>query len=243
MCKFKSGIAVRINESEVSVMVLDGLDNHSSIREKCNIKEADLGLSRYSIPVELIPTKLDFDDRSCWEFVFDADKPDWWTDGMTEQCFDQLLTAAKADFEAMMNGQKRERDLNLSNLTSIPEGFNPTVRGSLWLDKLTSIPEGFNPIVGLSLILDNLTSIPKGFNPTVRGNLWLNRLTSIPEGFNPTVGGALLLDGLTSISEGFNPTVGENLYLMGCTSIPEELKKNVKGNIYSSAKPESEWGI
>ena len=34
--------------------------------------------------------------------------------------------------------------LDLSGLTSIPEGFNPTVGGSLGLSGLTSIPEGFN---------------------------------------------------------------------------------------------------
>jgi hypothetical protein len=38
--------------------------------------------------------------------------------------------------------------LDLRRLTSIPEGFNPTVGGSLYLSSLTSIPEGFNPTVG-----------------------------------------------------------------------------------------------
>ena len=33
--------------------------------------------------------------------------------------------------------------LDLRSLTSIPEGFNPTVGGSLYLSSLTSIPEGF----------------------------------------------------------------------------------------------------
>ena len=51
--------------------------------------------------------------------------------------------------------------------------------GSLWLDGLTSIPEGFNPTVGGSLWLRSLTSIPEGFNPTVGGSLWLDGLTSI----------------------------------------------------------------
>ncbi|MBO7217728.1 MAG: hypothetical protein J6V50_03410, partial [Clostridia bacterium] len=57
--------------------------------------------------------------------------------------------------------------LDLSSLTSIPEGFNPTVGGSLDLSSLTSIPEGFNPTVGGWLDLSSLTSIPEGFNPTV----------------------------------------------------------------------------
>jgi hypothetical protein len=71
-------------------------------------------------------------------------------------------------------------------LTSIPEGFNPTVGGYLDLSSLTSIPEGFNPTVGGYLDLRSLTSIPEGFNPTVGGYLDLRSLTSIPEGFNPT---------------------------------------------------------
>ncbi len=68
--------------------------------------------------------------------------------------------------------------MDLRSLTSIPEGFNPTVGGSLDLSSLTSIPEGFNPTVGGSLDLRSLTSIPEGFNPTVGGDLYLSSLTS-----------------------------------------------------------------
>ena len=46
--------------------------------------------------------------------------------------------------------------LYLSSLTSIPEGFNPTVGGDLYLSSLTSIPEGFNPTVGGDLYLSCL---------------------------------------------------------------------------------------
>jgi hypothetical protein len=67
------------------------------------------------------------------------------------------------------------------------------VGGDLYLRSLTSIPEGFNPTVGGYLYLRSLTSIPEGFNPTVGGDLYLESLTSIPEGFNPTVGGDLYL--------------------------------------------------
>ena len=87
--------------------------------------------------------------------------------------------------------------LHLSGLTSIPDGFNPTVGGWLDLRGLTSIPDGFNPTVGGWLDLSGLTSIPDGFNPTVGGSLHLSGLTSIPDGFNPTVGGSLDLRGLT----------------------------------------------
>ena len=67
------------------------------------------------------------------------------------------------------------------------------IEGGLDLRSLTSIPEGFNPTVGGYLDLRSLTSIPEGFNPTVGGYLYLRSLTSIPEGFNPTVGGYLYL--------------------------------------------------
>jgi len=101
--------------------------------------------------------------------------------------------------EGQFNGtEKIGGDLYLRGLTSIPEGFNPTVGGDLYLSGLTSIPEGFNPTVGGYLYLRGLTSIPEGFNPTVGGDLYLSGLTSIPEGFNPTVGGYLYLSGLTS---------------------------------------------
>ena len=104
-------------------------------------------------------------------------------------------------------------DLYLRSVTSIPEGFNPTVGGDLYLRSVTSIPEGFNPTVGGGLDLSSVTSIPEGFNPTVGGDLDLRSVTSIPEGFNPTVGGGLYLSSVTSIPEGFNPTVGGGLDL------------------------------
>ena len=66
--------------------------------------------------------------------------------------------------EAQFLGKEKIGYLDLSSLTSIPEGFNPTVGGYLYLSSLTSIPEGFNPTVGGYLYLSSLTSIPEGFN-------------------------------------------------------------------------------
>jgi predicted peroxiredoxin len=45
--------------------------------------------------------------------------------------------------------------LDLGSLTSIPDGFNPTVGGDLDLGSLTSIPDGFNPTVGGGLYWKN----------------------------------------------------------------------------------------
>jgi hypothetical protein len=138
----------------------------------------------------------------------------------------EYLTSIPEGFNPTVGGY-----LDLEYLTSIPEGFNPTVGCSLYLESLTSIPEWFNPIVGLNLFLNNLTSIPKGFNPTIQGHLDLRNLTSIPEGFNPTVGYNLDLSSLTSIPEGFNPTVGYSLDLHSLTSIPEGFNPTVGGDL------------
>ena len=193
MCQFKSGIAIQKSESEVDVRVIPLNDSHTDIREKHHISEDNLGLSRFSTPVELIPTRLDFEDKSCWALVFDAGKPDWWVDCMTDQCIDQLLKAAKSDFEAVMSGEKYEKSLDLGRLTSIPIGFNPTVGGNLYLHRLTSIPDGFNPTVGINLYLHSLTSIPDEFNPTVGGHLDLDSLTSIPDSVRKNVKGKVYL--------------------------------------------------
>jgi len=129
--------------------------------------------------------------------------------------------------------------LYLSGLTSIPEGFNPTVGGSLYLSGLTSIPEGFNPTVGGSLYLSGLTSIPEGFNPTVGGYLDLSGLTSIPEGFNPTVGG--YLDLRYNLKCNYNKLPENHVfswhggkYIMADNILTEVISK--KGNVYHVKK-------
>ena len=98
------------------------------------------------------------------------------------------------------------------NITEAQFFGKENIEGYLYLRSVTSIPEGFNPTVGGSLDLGSVTSIPEGFNPTVGGYLDLRSVTSIPEGFNPTVGGDLDLRSVTSIPEGLNPTVGGDLY-------------------------------
>jgi hypothetical protein len=231
MCKFKSGIAIKASDSEVAVRVLPLNDSHTDIRKVLHIREENLGVSRYSTPVELVPTRLDFEDRSCWEFVFDASRPDWWVDGMTDQCIDQLLKAAKSDFEAMMGGQEYEGQLDLGRLTSIPVGFNPTVGGTLHLGGLTSVPKGFSPKVGENLRLGGVTRISDGFSPTVGGCLCLDRLVHIPDGFNPTIGKSLWLTSLVKIPDGFSPNVGGNIWMEKVTSVPDSVRKNVKGQV------------
>jgi len=55
--------------------------------------------------------------------------------------------------EQFYGREKIEGSLDLESLTSIPDGFNPTVGGGLYLRSLTAIPDGFNPTVGGDLYL------------------------------------------------------------------------------------------
>ena len=106
------------------------------------------------------------------------------------------------------------------------------IEGYLYLDSLTSIPDGFNPTVGGHLYLGSLTSIPEGFNPTVGGSLDLRSLTSIPEGFNPTVGGSLYTNGLDCdcTKLGDNPITWGDKYIKVDGIFTEIVSK--RGNVY-----------
>ena len=120
-----------------------------------------------------------------------------------------------------------KESLDLRSLIEVPQGFNPTISGSLYLNSLIEVPQGFNPTVGESLDLRSLKELPKGFNPTVGGSLYLNSLKELPEGFNPTVGWSLNLRSLTELPEGFNPTVGWSLDLRTLKELPEGFNPTV----------------
>ena len=77
---------------------------------------------------------------------------------ITDFCKKHGITTLQFSGEEKISG-----DLDLGSVTSIPEGFNPTVGGDLYLGSVTSIPEGFNPTVGGDLDLRSVTSIPEGF--------------------------------------------------------------------------------
>ncbi len=103
------------------------------------------------------------------------------------------INSPKSKLTLMKNNNEIAEFCAKHNLTEDRFLGKEKIGGNLYLGSLTSIPEGFNPTVGGYLDLGSLTSIPEGFNPTVGGNLYLRSLTSIPEGFNPTVGGYLYL--------------------------------------------------
>ena len=86
---------------------------------------------------------------------------------------------------------KKETFLKKYGITEDQFSGKVKIEGDLYLSSLTSLPEGFAPTVGGDLDLRSLTSLPEGFAPTVGGGLDLRSLTSLPEGFAPTVGGGL----------------------------------------------------
>ena len=47
------------------------------------------------------------------------------------------------------------------------------IDGYLYLGSVTTLPDGFNPTVGGDLDLRSVTTLPDGFNPTVGGDLYL----------------------------------------------------------------------
>ena len=128
--------------------------------------------------------------------------------------------------------------LDLDSVTSLPDGFNPTVGGSLDLDSVTTLPDGFNPTVGGSLYLQSVTTLPDGFNPTVGGSLNLLSVTSLPDGFNPTVGDSLdLRSGLKSNYTKYNNELllwQDGKYISADYTITEVISK--KGNLYTGKK-------
>ena len=60
------------------------------------------------------------------------------------------------------------------NLTEDEATGKKEIGGYLYLSSVTSLPEGFNPTVGGYLDLSSVTSLPEGFNPTVGGSLYLS---------------------------------------------------------------------
>jgi hypothetical protein len=142
--------------------------------------------------------------------------------------------------EQFYGKEKYNGSLNLENVTTLPESFNPTVGGSLNLENVTTLPESFNPTVGGSLYLESVTALPESFNPNVGGDLNLESVTALPESFNPTVGGSLYLPSVTTLPESFNPTVGGSLYLESVTTLPESFNPTVGGSLYLRSKLSAE---
>lgn len=139
MCQYISGVAVKDGET-VRVYTLPDKDSHSDIRETYKIRDDAGPGAQLQTPVELVPVR-GLDRVEDFDFVFDAERPAWWTDEMTEEATRQLFTVHQAryrDGKIVMAG-----NLDLSSLTSLPEGVSLTAEGNLDLGRLVGeIPAG-----------------------------------------------------------------------------------------------------
>ena len=122
-------------------------------------------------------------------------------------------------------------NLDLSSVTTLPEGISLTVGGDLDLYSLTTLPKGISLTVGRSLFLNSLTTLPEGISLTVGGDLSLSSVTTLPEGISLTVGRSLFLNSLTTLPKGISLTVGGNLDLFSVTTLPEDISLTVGGNL------------
>ena len=104
MCRFKSGVAVKIDECRVRVYTSTETDSHFELIEANNIQDGMSGksLSERHVSVEYVPgegANLIAPVSNGWEgwtFTFDTDRPDWWTDMHTRDAIRQLREAVCA---------------------------------------------------------------------------------------------------------------------------------------------------
>jgi len=179
MCQFKSGVAVKISEDDVKIFTLKGEDSHTEIRKEYNIRDGVGAGSTRQTPVELIPVRglLKKED---YKFVFDAYRPDWWTDNMTVSATNQLFSAVLA--EIVNNTIKYEGSLDLRSLTTLPKGITIEVGENINLDSLEVLPEGAILKAGEDIYINSLTSMSKGATIKVGRYIDLNSLTTLPKG-------------------------------------------------------------
>ena len=143
MCQFESAICVYVN-NDLKVYTSRKSCSHSDIRKEFNLRDGGGLLDRYQTPVEYAPVDSLYGE---WEFRFDAGRPEWWEDWMTEKAKRVLYKSGLAKLESF------EGDLYLNTLTTLPEGVTLSPGGNLYLSKLKSLPAGVTLSPGDSLYL------------------------------------------------------------------------------------------
>ena len=140
MCQTISGIAVKSGDT-VKVYTSSKSDSHTDIREEFHIRDDNSPIANNQTPVELIP-KTSLTEIGGMNFIFDAGRPDWWTDDMTEEATRQLYH----DLMRRWNNERTvfsfEGDLDLRSLKSIPEGVTLEAGGNLYLRDSILGPRG-----------------------------------------------------------------------------------------------------
>jgi len=209
MCQFKSGVAVKISEDDVKVFTLKGEDGHTEIRKEYNIRDGMGAGSTRQTPVELIPIRglLKKED---YNFIFDADRPDWWTDNMTVSATNQLFSAVLA--EIVNNTIKYKGYLDLDSLTTLPKGITLEVGNSIYLSSLEILRKGVTIEADRNIYLRNLIKLSKDVMLKAGDDIYLNRLATLPEGIIIEAGLDIELDSLKVLPK--DVTVkGNHIYL------------------------------
>ncbi len=154
MCQVISGEAVFAAE-RLTVFTSKKTDSHTDIRAENNIREDDGSPSSVRhTPVELVfgTSLIDLEGA---KFCFDAGRPAWWTEEMTEEATRQLFSAWKSRWQVWGEKLDFPGSLDLSSVTSIPEGVSLTAGDYLDLSGVTSIPEGVTAEAGKGVYLKN----------------------------------------------------------------------------------------
>jgi len=224
MCRFRAARGIKSGDDVRLVFVADS-DRHTDNP----VPDGDNPAAQYQTPLEDVPHGA-LDDFSAYELVFDAGRPNWWTDDMT--------ASAKRQFEAEIRRELatgeiiRKGDLDLSSLTAPPEGVTLRAGGDLYLRSLTALPKGVTLRAGGDLDLRSLTAPPEGVTLRARGHLDLRSLTVLPEGVTLRAGGDLDLRSLTALPEGVTLRAGAYLYLGSLTVLPEGVTLCAEGDLY-----------
>jgi hypothetical protein len=178
MCKFISGVAV-LADGQLKVYTLRDTDSHVEIYRHHKIRDDGSPGATRQTPVELIPVKS-LERVEDMEFMFDDQRPDWWTDEHTEQAKAQLFSAMRERWDG--DTLRFKGDLYLSFLTSLPANAKLSAGGDLYLRSLTSLPANAKLSAGGDLYLSFLTSLPANAKLSAGGDLDLSFLTSLPAG-------------------------------------------------------------
>ena len=109
MCQHKSGIVVKVSETECKVFCLPGEDSHSKIRDAFNISDTAL-LGRYHTPVEFVPVR-GVSAIEDYDFKFDAGKPDWWCQQFEDEAKRVLFAQSQEDVMGSFVGNADFRSL------------------------------------------------------------------------------------------------------------------------------------
>ena len=172
MCRFRAARGIKSGDDVRLVFVADS-DRHTDNP----VPDGDNPAAQYQTPLEDVPHGA-LDDFSAYELVFDAGRPNWWTDDMT--------ASAKRQFEAEIRRELatgeiiRKGDLDLSSLTAPPEGVTLRAGAYLYLGSLTVLPEGVTLCAEGDLYLHGLTVLPEGVTLRAGGYLGLGSLTALP---------------------------------------------------------------